>query len=490
MSDGDENKVPKSDPVPKGALIQGLSGKLLVLTVMFVMVSEVLIYVPSIANFRLNWLRERLAAAQIAALVVEAAPSQVVSPKLRRRLLANAGVKALAVRRGDARRLLLKSGDVLTIDKHFDLRHSTPSLQSVFDAFEALAAGPGRIIRVKDTPQHGGGDFIEIVLDEQPLRAAMIGFSFNILTLSVIISALTALLVFLALVWMLVRPMRRLTRSMVSFGDDPEDANRIIQPSRRRDEIGIAETELQHMQRDLSQTLQQKNRLAALGLAVSKISHDLRNLLASAQLLSDRMGTVNDPTVRRLAPKLIASLDRAIDFCADTLKFGRAAEAHPRRDCFLLAPHAQEVIDDLKMQISGDIKWYNGVAPDLEIDADKDHVFRILGNLLRNAAEAIVTNPQARPGAISLGAKREGAVVTLTIEDNGPGLPQRARDHLFQAFQGGVKAGGTGLGLAIAAELVHAHGGDIAPAEVAVGTKFIVTIPDRVVELAQTRKQA
>jgi signal transduction histidine kinase len=489
MTDSEKQQQSR-DHEPDGRLIRGLSGKLLLLTVLFVMISEVLIYVPSIANFRLNWLREKLAAAQIAALVVEAAPSRAVSPELQRRLLANAGVKALAVRRGNARRLLLKSGDVMTIDRHFDLRQERPTLQSVWDAFEALAAGPGRTIRIQDMPRQGGGDFIEIVLAEQPLRAAMIRFSVNILTLSLIISALTAFLVFLALIWLLVRPMRRLTSSMVSFGDDPENAERIIAPSGRRDEIGTAERELEHMQRDLSQTLQQKNRLAALGLAVSKISHDLRNMLSSAQLLSDRLGTVNDPTVRRLAPKLIASLDRAIDFCADTLKFGRAEEAHPRRDRFVLRGHAQDVIDDLKIQIPGDIKWHNGIAIDLEIDADKDHIFRILDNLLRNAAEAITANPEPRPGAISLDALRDGSVVTITIEDNGPGLPKRARDHLFQAFQGGVKAGGTGLGLAIAAELVRAHGGDIAPVEVETGTKFTLTIPDRVAELAPHRQRA
>jgi signal transduction histidine kinase len=469
MTDSEKQQQSR-DHEPDGRLIRGLSGKLLLLTVLFVMISEVLIYVPSIANFRLNWLREKLAAAQIAALVVEAAPSRAVSPELQRRLLANAGVKALAVRRGNARRLLLKSGDVMTIDRHFDLRQERPTLQSVWDAFEALAAGPGRTIRIQDI--------------------AMIRFSVNILTLSLIISALTAFLVFLALIWLLVRPMRRLTSSMVSFGDDPENAERIIAPSGRRDEIGTAERELEHMQRDLSQTLQQKNRLAALGLAVSKISHDLRNMLSSAQLLSDRLGTVNDPTVRRLAPKLIASLDRAIDFCADTLKFGRAEEAHPRRDRFVLRGHAQDVIDDLKIQIPGDIKWHNGIAIDLEIDADKDHIFRILDNLLRNAAEAITANPEPRPGAISLDALRDGSVVTITIEDNGPGLPKRARDHLFQAFQGGVKAGGTGLGLAIAAELVRAHGGDIAPVEVETGTKFTLTIPDRVAELAPHRQRA
>src|SRR4029079_9562465 len=112
------------------------------------------------------------------------------------------------------------------------------------------------------------------------------------------------------------------TRYMLRFSENPEDASRIIVPSQRRDEIGTAERELAHMQSELTQTLQQKNRLAALGLAVSKISHDLRNMLASAQLISDRLGSLPDLTVQRFAPKLIASLGRAISFCEGTLRFG------------------------------------------------------------------------------------------------------------------------------------------------------------------------
>ena len=135
----------------------------------------------------------------------------------------------------------------------------------------------------------GAGDFIEVVLPEAPLRAAMIRYGLNVLGLSVIISMITAALVYFALNGLLVQPMMRITRNMLRFSQNPEDASRIIVPSARQDEIGTAERELAHMQVELTQTLQQKSRLAALGLAVSKISHDLRNMLANAQLISDRL---------------------------------------------------------------------------------------------------------------------------------------------------------------------------------------------------------
>lgn len=488
MSTSDQTPKPKAQ---RKLLVGGLSGKLLFFTVLFVMIGEVLIFVPSIANFRLNWLQERLASAQIASLVVQATPkNQIVSEALQKELLNNVGVRTIAVRRGKARYLMVGSGEGLTVARHIDFRMPHMRWTSVIDAFETLFAGDGRIIRVLAIPKKGNGDLIEIVLNEQPLRSAMVRYSTNILTLSLVLSALTAVLVFLSMNWLLVRPMRRLTASMVSFGDDPEDASKIVIPSDRRDEIGVAERELENMQRELSQTLHQKSRLAALGLAVSKISHDLRNMLASAQLMSDRLGEVNDPTVRHVAPKLLASLDRAIGFCANTLKYGRAQEAPPHRNRFLLFDLASEVADDLKAQIDGNIEWIISIGADLEVDADRDHLFRILGNLGRNAGEALMTDAKTNLGVIEFSAWRDGALVTITVEDNGPGLAPRARDHLFQAFHGTAKAGGTGLGLAIAAELVKAHGGDIQFEDLDNGTKFEIVIPDRVTNISTLRQRA
>ena len=64
-------------------------------------------------------------------------------------------------------------------------------------------------------------------------------------------------------------------------------------------------------------------------------------------------------------------------------------------------------------------------------------------------------------GDVTLGAWREGSVVTIEVGDNGPGIPERVRPQLFEAFQSAAKPGGVGLGLAIAAELMRAHGGEI-----------------------------
>ena len=335
----------------------------------------------------------------------------------------------------------------------------------------------------------GSGETIDVVMEEGPLKAAMLNYGLDILGLSILISIITAALVYLALNALLVKPMTRLTWNMVRFAERPEDRTRIITPSSRRDEIGTAERELASMQHELAETLSQKTRLAALGLAVSKISHDLRNMLSSAQLLSDRLIAVKDPRVQRLVPKLIASLDRAIRLCVQTLDFGQAQEAPPQRRRFEFAPLVSEVGDSLGLPREG-IAWTVDIEEGLEVDADRDQIYRVLANLCRNAVQALESDG-GRKGEITVSAHREGAVAIIDVADTGPGVPEKARARLFQAFQSVARKGGSGLGLAIAAELVHAHGGQIMLASNKGGATFRVTIPDVVVELERaTRRRA
>ncbi len=473
-------------------LFQGLSGKLLRLTLLFVMLGEILIFLPSIANFRLNWLKNRIAQAEIAALAVEAAPDQMLSEDLKSELLAGAGVLVVSLKKGDSRQLILRSDSYDMIDESFDLRESS-TLPAIYDAFGALIAGNGRVIGVTDTPPNSSGELIDVALEEAPLRAAMLRYALNIFLLSLFLSALVAGLVFLALNQVLVKPMRRLSEHMQAYAGAPENPERIIAPSKRSDEIGIAERELRHMQLELSSALHQKSHLAALGLAVSKISHDLRNMLSSAHLISDRLSMVNDPTVQKFAPKLILSLDRAISLCVQTLKYGRAEEPKPKRDKFILALLVDEVIEGVVVEASSRIVLYNNVPQTLSADADRDQLFRVLTNLARNAVEALEQHqketPSERDGVVTIKAWREGSVVTASVSDNGPGIPEHVRGRLFEAFQSAAKPGGTGLGLAIAFDLVRAHGGELWMSHTGRdGTSFMLTLPDRVSEVRPPKR--
>ena len=456
--------------------LPGLSGKLLLLTILFVMIAEVLVFVPSVSSFRRQWLVERLAAAEIASLAAEAAPGGQLPDMLRDRLLESTMVKAIAVKQADARVLVIEMDMPAEIDASYDLRNAS-WLSLVADALMVYVAPNDRVIRVINHASFGHAEMIDVVMGEAPLKAAMIRYGLDILWVSIIISIITGALVYLSLAALLVKPITRLTRNIESFSERPEDPSRIIAPSGRRDEIGTAERELKAMQEELAGTLTQKSRLAALGLAVSKISHDLRNMLSSAQLLSDRLITVKDPTVQRLVPKLIASLDRAIRLCARTLDFGQAQEA----------PLVAEVGDGLGLPRAGAIAWIVDVPKDLEVDADRDQLYRVLSNLCRNAVQALESEGEP-DGDIAISAWREGSVAVVEVADTGPGVPERARAHLFEAFQTVARKEGSGLGLAIAAELVKAHGGEIALVRNDGGAAFRVTIPDAVVSLARARR--
>jgi signal transduction histidine kinase len=489
MVSGSDQPLTPERPRPRPSRRLGLSGKLLLLTIPLIMIAEILIYVPAIANFRINRLNDRLAAANTAALVLDAAPSGLVPDSLARKILGSIGARAVAIKMGQQRRLLASAGLPDAIDHDVDVRSMTV-WSAIVDSFETMLESGNEVIRVIG-PTPGRGQFIEVVIDEAPLRLAMYRFSRNVLLVALVIAIMTAALVYLALHFLFVRPMRRLTASLVEFHENPESSARIIVPSHRGDEIGVAERELSDMQRDLVSMLHQKSRLAALGLAVSKINHDLRNLLASSQLLSDQLSSVPDPRVQRFAPKLMRSLERAIAFCQSTLSYGRAQEAAPDRRMMLIEPVVAEVRESAGLASDASITWISAIERGLTIDADPDQLFRVLLNLVRNAAQALEGRPRSDAGTmqIRITGRREGAVAIVEVSDTGPGVPQKARDHLFEAFQTSGRPGGSGLGLAIAAELVRAHGGAIHLVEGTIGATFRVVIPDRPVELLSIRNE-
>src|SRR3984893_12924760 len=464
----------------------GLSAKLLVLTVLFVMLAEVCIYVPSIANFRLTWLNNKLGAAYTAALVFEATPD--VPDAVSRQVLDSIGARALAMKMGQQRRLLANGEPPGEVLQDVDTREMKP-MRAIMEAFRTLLFAKDTDLLRAMGPAPMGGQFIEIVIPEGPLRSAMWLYSRNVMLLSIVISAISAALVYSALHYLFVRPLYRITANMMRFRADPEDRTRILAPTSRHDEIGFVEHELAEMQRDLANTLQQKTRLATLGLAVSKINHDLRNLLASAQLFSDRLARLPDPQVQRFAPKLMRALERAIAFCQSTLSYGRAQEPPPDRRIIALMELVEDVRETLGLQPESRISWITSIEQSLVVDADRDQLLRVLLNLARNAVQALESRAPNDPARdqVRITGRREGAVVIIEVADTGPGFADQARAHLFEAFQGSTRSGGTGLGLAIAAELVRATGGEIILVDGTIGAMFHLKIPDRPIPL-QTRR--
>jgi len=458
-----------------GTFFRTLSGRFLILTVAFVVLAEVLIFVPSVARFRADYLLEKLKQGQIAALVTLAS-DEMISPELEAELLRNAEVFNVVLRRDDVRQLVLSSPVPAPVHADFDLRTAGP-WDLIRDAVTLILDPETRIVRVIGNPVQEGGQLIEITLETRPLRKAILAYAGRILILSALISAVTAVLLFLAVQRLMVIPTRRVVRHMQLYAEAPEDARRVISPTSNVAELRQAEEVLAMMQTQLTGALKQKERLAQLGGAVAKISHDLRNILTSAQLFADRIEGSADPAVARAAPKLVGSITRAVNLCEATLAFGKAEEPPPRLARFALAPLVGEVAEAEGLgDDGGPVTCLIDIAQGLTIRADREQLFRVLSNLIRNARQAIEAT--GGPGTIEVSATEDEAEWTIRVGDTGPGLPQRAREHLFAAFQGGARKGGTGLGLAIAAELVRGHGGRLELVRTdSEGTDFAIHLP-------------
>lgn len=460
--------------------LNSLSGRFLILTTVFVMLAEVLIFVPSVARFREDYLLLHLERAQIASLALLA--NDMIEPDLEAELLRNAGVYNVVLRRDQMRQLVLSSPIPSPIANTYDLRNPT-ALELIRDALKCLIDTDNRVIRVMGDPVRKGGLLIEVTMDTLPMRDAMIAYGANILLLSAVISIITAFLLFIAVRRFLVKPIKGVVGAMISYAEAPEDARRIITPSAGVIELREAETALQTMQTQLTGSLRQKERLAQLGEAVAKISHDLRNILTTAQLFTDRMEGSADPDVNRVVPKLLNSISRAVNLCESTLAFGKAEEPPPALNRFMLADVLSDVVDSERLAVGDfDIGYVEDVPANMVIRADPEQIYRVLSNLVRNARQAIISN--GKSGEISVRASEDEGAWVIKITDNGPGLPNKAVDHLFQPFQGGARKGGSGLGLAIAADLIRGHGGSLELQSTSPdGTSFIITLPKAIMHL-------
>lgn len=455
--------------------LKSLSGRFLVLTAVFVMLAEVLIFVPSVARFREDFLMSRLERAQIAALALLA--NEDISTDLQEELLLNAGVFNIVLRRDAARQLVLASPLPQPVSATFDLRNAT-ALVLIRDALGRLADPEPQVIRVIGVPSRMAGLLIEVTLETEPLRMAMLDYGFRILMLSLVISVITAGLLYLAVRALLVRPIRRVVGHMQSYAAAPEDARRVITPSAGVTELREAEEALKSLQTQLTGALKQRERLAQLGGAVARVSHDLRNILTTAQLFTDRIETSDDPKVQRMAPKLVGSISRAVHLCESTLAFGRAEEPAASLEHFALAPLVEEVIESERMaaEAAADIRFASNIAEGQNVRADREQLYRVLTNLLRNARQAIAE--AGKNGSIDVSAQETNGTCIITVADTGPGLPPKARENLFRPFQGAASRGGSGLGLSIAQELVRGHGGDLAlERSDASGTVFTIRLP-------------
>lgn len=461
-------------PARRRSLAFGLSWRILGLVVVAVMTAEVAIFLPSIARFRLVHLEQLIESGTLAALALDATPDNMVTEEVKRSLLAHARVEAVVLVEPNKPKRALMNIEPRPEMQSFNLK-DRGALGLIWDALETMARDGSHFVRVGGESMRLPGAMVWIVVDERPMRDAMYGYASRILILSVIIALFTASLLYLALRWLVVRPLQDLSAAMTAFRRAPEEANTDRAPPRRNDEIGVVDREFQILQRELRASLRRKSRLAEVGAATNKINHDLRNMLSTARLLSDRLARSDDERTRSLAPTILNTIDRAARLASDAIEYVRDKPS-PRLADVDLADLVDEV--GVALQEQGEDRdpnalrtWINEIGRGGATRCDRDVLYRVFINLGRNAFEAGAT-------CVTVRARRNGGYLLLEVSDNGPGIPPAVARQLFQPFTSGGRPGGTGLGLAIARDLVRLHGGDIALIESnGQGTLFCFTLP-------------
>jgi signal transduction histidine kinase len=458
--------------------VDSLAGRLLGLTVLAVLIGEVLVFVPALADFHGSWLEARINQAQIAALALEASPDNDIADSLTNELLNNAGVQHVALQRENERVLLLDDPNADTPTKlvTYDYRRAS-SFQRFEWAFQTFFAPDGRVLRVLSRPRFENGDFIEVVLREAALKAAMADYAQRFLWISTLILMAAGALIYVALTLAFVRPMGEITEAIERFRDKPEDVSIAFPRSRRRDEIGRAQRAAADMAEQVRIALRQKERLAALGAAVARIGHDLRNMLSTAQLVADRLGQSQDENVRRLAPRLERTIARASGLAASTLKYGRFDERAPVLERVEAAMAVEDAAGDALAGFP-DILHEFDIEAGLACVADPENLHRVLVNLIRNAAQAMKRHAGAE-NVVTVRGLRQGTQCVIEVIDSAAGVSEKIRERLFEPFATSApEDGGAGLGLAIARELSRAMGGELELTRTgAVGSTFVITLP-------------
>lgn len=469
---------------------QRMRTKLLLLIALLVFITEVLVYIPSIASQRSRWLENRFQKVEALSLIIFNADNNVLNNTLRNEVLNSIDASSITLIKNGEKKELLSDKRVDHIDESATAGQSNETM-ALLDSFRTLLSSKPRTIQITGLTKKDNAT-LEIVISNASLRKFLLNFTLYFLFVSLTISIVAATLIYSATQWLLVRPLQDIYLNMIGFVLEPDNPSRIMVPEDRNDELGATQRRISAIETELQQNYVRQKHLANLGLAVSKINHDMRNILASAQLMSDHLAEVKDPVVQKLAPKLISAIARATHYSQSVVTYGRVQESPPERQRLKLRRLVDDVYDSLLLEGSDQIELQNFVPADFEIDADPDQLHRVITNLVRNAMQALLydKNDDCVIKRITIKAGRLGSTSIIDIEDTGPGLPEKAKEYLFSPFQSSTKRDGTGLGLAICKELIRAHGGTISPLEDGKpGAHFEIRIPDIPASLSEWRKQ-
>ncbi|MCX8032436.1 MAG: ATP-binding protein [Thermoleophilia bacterium] len=233
--------------------------------------------------------------------------------------------------------------------------------------------------------------------------------------------------------------------------------------------------------RDIHRHLVNSEKLASMGQMAAGVAHELNNPLSTILLyasilqrkLKDREDLSHDLKL------LVEESQRCKKIIGDLLDFARQSRVRIER--VNIRDLVGSAVDAAACYLPSDpdhkIEIVVDVTPDLEADLDRDQMTQVLVNLIKNAIEAM----EGTSGTIRVSAHPTsgGDRVRFSVADQGAGIPEAARDKIFQPFFTTKSIGkGTGLGLPIAYGIVKMHNGNIwFDTEPGVGTTFYVEIP-------------
>lgn len=400
-------------------------------------------------------------------------PSREASDMLSKQFMRQTDADFLAAFQDGQTILILGQPPEAAIVAVEDLRTPRRFPDFLATGMEFFASGDGYLRLIMDSPIEGQ-DRLELLVPCAAIGAELRAYAGRILLLSLLIAAFVGALIYLVMLRLIVRPVQKLADDMTAFREAPQKRRRFAPPLRRDDEIGQLQREFHEMKQSLRAAFRQRERLASLGLSVTKINHDLRNVLSTALLMADRLSMNSDPQLADMGERLTRTVERGVGLTEEVLEYSSAREPQPELETVQFRRSVADVQMDLRTAFPK-VRLANQIDPSVRVTADPEQLYRILSNLTRNAAQAICHQKNPR---IEISADIVGETVITKIMDNGPGLPDYVEDRLFLPFTRGSDEGSTGLGLSISKELAEGMGGSLELLDTSEdGTAFILGLP-------------
>ncbi len=226
-------------------------------------------------------------------------------------------------------------------------------------------------------------------------------------------------------------------------------------------------------QKEMEKRLLESEKLAAVGMAVSRIVHEIKNpLIAIGGLVLSLLKKETDPEKKKKLSLVIREVERLEKLLSDISDFAKPLKLEKKT--VNLVALCQEVLEVYRPQLEEAKIKINFLAPaeKIEVSVDEARLKEVLFNLLQNALEAM--SPQG--GELTLELKSTPQKVIISIRDTGPGIPKEVLPQLFTPFFT-TKRRGTGLGLSISLKIIKAHGGRIYARNYEKGAEFIIELP-------------